>query len=100
MSEFSTNIDDENAICPYCKEEHYIDHEDFLDEDEESIINCDGCGKKFHHYTCYMIDQRTKPDCEINGDNHQYKTKELSTGENHGFCVVCGKCEPVKNWSR
>jgi hypothetical protein len=93
MSKFERTINDYNTECPYCGYEHDFENDSF--NEEQSVIECDSCGKKFYGYQCVMIDHRSEPDCELNDESHDYQMPKLGNGESHRFCSVCGKCEPI-----
>jgi hypothetical protein len=89
MSEFRDQIDSSNSICPYCEASYQVEGEDY--SENEQIIECDECGKKYYLSQDFSVDHCTQPDCELNGDKHQYKWRDTKRGGAF-FCKVCGKC--------
>jgi hypothetical protein len=50
-----------DAVCPYCGLPNYIEEEDYKGQDEETIEECGGCGKKFVHTIDYDIRFSSEP---------------------------------------
>ncbi len=75
-------IDNDNVICPYCKEK-CGDFESFGNnfDDESNDFECEECGKKFEGRRVMTIDYRTEKNCELNGEKHE-------SGKYH-----CKKCD-------
>lgn len=92
MSEFDERMDSNNVICPYCGYDYQPESEDF-DEDEQ-VEKCGACGKSFYHHDVVTYDHCTRPDCELNGENHKWETLSLRSGD-HDFCEVCGVIKPL-----
>ena len=50
-----------DAVCPYCGHPNYIETEDYKSQDEETVEECGGCGKKFVHTIDYDIRFTSEP---------------------------------------
>jgi len=92
MSDFEGQHDSNEAICPYCKYSYQVESEDYLEDVRPE--ECSGCGKKYYLSQSFSVDHTTEPDCELNGEPHQWKAESLGGGQEHPFCSVCGKCQP------
>lgn len=90
MSEFEEQADDNNAICPYCGNSYQVESE-YYDEDSREE-KCDTCGNKYWLSQYFSVTHKTRPDCTINGQDHQYELVELSNSQKAEFCLVCGDC--------
>jgi len=93
MSEYNEEIDGTNMICPYCKHEYQPEAESYS-EDEEAET-CDGCGKKYYARQDFCVDHWSRPDCELNGEKHQWEERNLNNGETRDFCAECGEIRPL-----
>lgn len=80
--------DDNDSICPYCGESYQVEGEDYSEDSQE--IECGECGKKYWLQTTFSISHTSTPDCELNGEEHQYLLNEAGTAY---FCSVCEKCK-------
>jgi len=81
-----------NRICPYCGFSYQVEGEDYSENMREE--KCDECGKKFYAQESFTVDHYATPNCELNGEAHQWEPFELRRGGHHDFCSVCGKCRP------
>ena len=88
MSEFYDMSDDSEVICPYCGHVYEPEAEDFYEDSR--VETCDGCGKSYHLSQYVSVTNETVPDCEINGEVHDFEAVEACT---HRFCVTCGAIE-------
>lgn len=88
MSEFSDQMDDGLVICPYCEYEYQREAEDY-DEDERAE-ECGRCEKKFYAHDSFTVTQHTRPDCELNGEKHDWS---VVANPEFVHCDTCGKCE-------
>ena len=68
MKELKKVVYDENkcnhnyeAVCPYCGCDNQIESEDYKGQDEETIEECENCGKKFIHTIDYCITFTSEP---------------------------------------
>jgi len=95
MSDYDEELDSSNVICPYCKHEYQPEPEDF--DEDESVEECSNCHKKFHHHDEITYDYHTRPDCELNDEEHKW---ELNEHTNHDFCEVCGIIRPFNDEQR
>ena len=89
---FDEQSDDSEMICPYCKEAYQPEGEDY--DDSGHIAECDDCGKKYHARQDFSVTHIATPDCELNGEEHQYSMHSLGGGREHPFCDKCSKCKP------
>jgi len=90
MAKFDTQMDSVNAICPYCEASYQVESEDYSEDSRAE--ECGNCGKKYLIYQSFSVDTITKPNCEINGDEHDFELVEL-TGGGAYFCTVCDECK-------
>lgn len=88
-TKYEDQIDSNNVICPYCKYEYQAENEDF--SEDTRVEKCEECGKKYHLHDSWSVDHHTRPDCEINGDQHKWEARQLTQGP-HDFCSVCDNC--------
>lgn len=88
MSKYRDCWDEENAICPYCECKIHVELEDYSESEQEQ--QCDECGKLFFLKQDSIVSHHTKPDCEINGIEHEYEEIKI-TGDVILFCMICGK---------
>ena len=86
MSKYENQIGDEQdgAVCPYCKTTHHIEGEDY--SEDVSKIEC-SCGKSFYCSQQINIQHDSYPNCELNGEEHQYE----AFGKGCFRCIVCGE---------
>lgn len=89
MSKYEHQIDDCNAICPYCKAEYQVESETY--DACQRTEQCDACGMFYHIHQEFTVDHNTAPDCKINKQEHDYEWKETNSGGAY-FCNTCGKC--------
>lgn len=50
-----------DAVCPYCGYENYIEPESYGGQDEETVEECGNCGKTFVHKIDYSITFTSEP---------------------------------------
>lgn len=89
--------EDNNAIiCPYCSAR---DDDAWEHRDESGIITCweDGCGKKFHWERCTSVEYRTKADCKLNNEEHNFRKpihwiKDDKNPQEEFHICDCSKC--------
>jgi hypothetical protein len=93
-SKYEDQADDNIVICPYCMAEYQPESEDF-DEDTRAE-ECEDCGKKFYLHQSFSVTHHTRPDCELNGDTHQFERVKLTDGREADFCTVCDRCRSIK----
>ena len=94
MSKYKSWSDNSDVICPYCKYEFQPEAEDY--SDDVVVEECGGCGKKFHRYDDLTITHYSKPDCDLNSDNHEWEEYQSIFGDYYRTCKVCGKLESAK----
>lgn len=93
-TEFDSMYENEGYRCPYCRALHYCD--DWGYDYEGEVMDCEECEKKFMATAVRTIDFVSKPNCEINGEEHKYEFNRVYKEYNSYFCSVCNKCELVK----
>lgn len=91
MSQFSDVYNNHEVECPYCGYAYQAEGEDYS-EDERSE-ECENCGKKYYHSDSFTVTHETRPDCKLNGMEHDYQLVDLGNGARHPFCTVCGDCQ-------
>lgn len=84
-------LDDSNRICPYCGAAYQPEHEDFSEDNR--IEECEGCKKRYHAYDSFSVTHYATPDCELNGEQHEWEPMPTSRGRTHPFCAKCDKCQ-------
>ena len=84
MTAYESQNDDSNAICPYCGSAYQVDDEDCAFDGRTE--QCDDCGKHYLLESFVEVTHRTSPNCELNGDAHDWEEKAT-----HKACRVCGK---------
>lgn len=94
MSTYEDQCDDNNSICPYCEESYQVEGEDYSEDEQE--IECSGCGKKYYLHQSFSVTHHTRPDCELNGEEHKFERILLGNGKEADFCTVCDKCRIVR----
>jgi len=90
MSKYEEQYDGSDSICPYCKHSYQVESEDYSEESQE--IQCDECGKKYYLHQYFSISHHSTPDCELNGEKHQFELIGLKNGSAY-FCKICDKCK-------
>lgn len=58
MSAEQYEFDHDNAICPYCKAENYVETEDYNSDERED--ECRECGKTYLVYQEYTVTHNTR----------------------------------------
>jgi len=92
MSEFYDTYNDDEVECPYCHYKYQPEAEDY--SEDRRAEECGECGKSFYLNQSFSVSHHTKPDCELNKENHDYQPFSISDGQTHPFCTVCEKCQP------
>jgi len=95
MSEYERESDNVDVICPYCGHRYQFESECFDDNERTEV--CDKCGKVYWLSNEVVLENYTWPDCELNGDEHQF-VKIIATG---GMpCFYCNVCGSIKKGGR
>lgn len=92
-AKFDVTFDDDERKCPYCGEGYQPDSEE-LSEDRR-VEECDGCGKKYYAYDGFSTTFYAEPDCELNGEEHDWRMRSVGGARRHSFCAKCDKCMPL-----
>ena len=87
-------INDDGRECPYCGYKYQPESEDYSEFDR--VEECDECGKKYHAHDVFSVSHWAKPDCELNGEQHDWQPRRLTGGRTHPFCSKCDTCMPHK----
>jgi len=86
-------MDDTLVECPYCGETYQPECEDFGEDCREE--ECNECGKTYLLSESFSVTHIATPDCELNGETHEYEDRSLGGGRTHPFCSKCSKCQPL-----
>lgn len=89
---FVQTYDTTNRECPYCGESHQPESADYSEDDRTE--ECGGCGKMYHACDSFTVTHYATPDCELNGEQHEWEARSLGGGRTHPFCLKCDKCQP------
>lgn len=92
MSKYKEESSKTGHICPYCKEEIACDRGRNFDHNEE-IEECEYCHKKFIATAELMFTFYSKPDCKINGEDHDFA---YLPGFKVNYCIKCGHMKQKK----
>ena len=92
MSEFRDTYNSDAVECPYCGEEYQPESEDYSEDEREE--ECSGCGSTYHVHQSFLISHQARPDCELNGKKHNYKSITFKNGKSAPFCTVCDNIQP------
>ena len=92
MSKYSNTINNDKVECPYCGYSYQREGEDISEDEREE--ECEECGKKYQTHDSFTVYHHAAPDCELNGEQHDYQPASLGNGKTHPFCTVCEKCQP------
>ena len=60
-------MDDNHAICPYCRHENHVEAEDYDSNEREQ--ECAECGKTYLQYDDFTVTHYTRP-CPQNKEAH------------------------------
>jgi hypothetical protein len=93
MSEFEDTSDDQNRICPYCGYSYQPESEDH--SPDRRVETCGGCDKRYYAEDEFSVEFKASPDCELNGEPHDWQDVDLRDGRKHPFCAKCDKCKPM-----
>ncbi|MCK5613690.1 hypothetical protein KAR91_68125 [Candidatus Pacearchaeota archaeon] len=96
MSKFEDTMNNYDVECPYCHYTYYPEGEE--NDEERRIEECQNCDKRFYRHDEITVDHHTSPDCELNGEQHDYQPCELNDGSFHHFCETCEKCMPRRKF--
>ena len=84
--------DDSNRECPYCGHSYQPESEDYSNDTREE--ECSECGKKYIAHDSFSVTHYATPDCELNGEQHDWQPRPLPGGRTHPFCERCDRCQP------
>lgn len=73
-----------SMICPYCSYAFQPEAEDYSEDPRTK--ECSECGKNFQMYQVFSVDHVAKPDCKLNGAEHQWYVRPSS---NYRRCKIC-----------
>lgn len=86
-AQFKSDSDDAVVRCPYCKHEYQPESEDYSENTREQ--ECSECEKKFWLYQNFSVTHCVKPDCELNGSQHEWDS--VRTNPAYQSCGICDK---------
>jgi len=93
QSKYTDELDDCEMICPYCGNKYQPEGEDYSEDCREE--ECEECGKTYHAHQSFSVTHHATPDCELNGEQHEWQAVSLGAGKGtHDFCATCDKCRP------
>jgi NAD-dependent SIR2 family protein deacetylase len=90
FSKYEDKFEDD-LTCPYCNYE-FTDSWESCTESSE-IIDCPECEKKFYGWMQKSIDYKSKPDCKINNEKHQFE----NVSDGWLKCKICGELKMEKS---
>lgn len=93
LPKYERRCDNNSSICPYCGVGYQVESEDYSEDTRE--IECDECGKKYFLHQSFSVYHHTKPDCILNGEEHQYRRVSIKGREAY-FCSVCDDCKAIQ----
>jgi hypothetical protein len=86
MSEYEQQMDEHEAICPYCGYNYQVESEDYdVDEREDE---CSHCGMKYYINQEFTVTHYTSPDCELNDLAHTWEYYDAN-GRKFRHCTIC-----------
>lgn len=89
MSKYHEINSSYDVLCPYCRHKYQPEMADC--DEYERVATCDKCGKKYFLSQIFDITHVTRPDCEINGEQHQLVGhNNASKTFSWQVCTVCG----------
>jgi DNA-directed RNA polymerase subunit RPC12/RpoP len=94
MSKYTDNSNDDGIECPYCGDKSFVEAESYSEDTRE--VECDACEKKFWQNESFTVSHEARPDCDLNGSQHQWEPITLRSGKSHDFCAECGECRAVE----
>jgi hypothetical protein len=86
-------FDDGERKCPYCSHGYQPEPCDYGEQWREE--ECERCGKSYHAHDSCTVTHYATPDCELNGDPHDWQDRAVGGGRLHPFCMKCDKCMPM-----
>jgi hypothetical protein len=84
----SDQYSDSFEICPYCEHSRHVESGDYTGDGDDTARQCDNCGKSYYYHTSYSVSHRTRGDCVLNGEEHDY-----SECKSNPQVLVCSKCD-------
>ncbi len=67
-------MDDNHAICPYCRHENHVEAEDYDSNEREQ--ECAECGRTYLQYDDFTVTHYTRPCPPPNDQAHSQKGRE------------------------
>lgn len=92
MSTYDETCDDHEVECPYCGSKYQPEAEDYSEDEREE--ECGDCGKKYFLHQSFTVTHHARPDCVLNGGQHDYRPFTMRDGTSVPFCDVCGRIQP------
>ena len=92
LGKYDETCESQGYKCPYCGEQHFCDDWGY-DYDGEKL-QCEECKKYFYATASHTTDFRSRADCELNDEKHQFEFRTFNDpNEGAFFCKVCGECK-------
>ena len=82
-------IGKDGFICPYCGCENYVESEDY--DEKKKIEKCCDCKKKFYGGQCFTVTHHSRPDCELNGEEHRWAIDTNYVNHEEEICLKCSQ---------
>ena len=86
-------FDDSVRECPYCGHTYQPESETY--SEDSWVETCDACDKQYHATDRFSVTHYAEPDCELNGEVHDWQDRYVRGGRKHPFCTKCDKCIPM-----
>lgn len=91
MSIYTDTADDQYRECPYCGHTYQPNEYDISEQEREQ--ECVKCKWKYFAYNLVSVTYHAKPDCELNGEKHEFEGSKFSNGNTYQYCKICDKCQ-------
>ncbi len=91
--EITDTFNSDGLECPYCGYVNHVEGEDY--SENTRVEECSECEKKFHGRQSFSVDHLADPDCELNGEAHEWKQAVHVDGKTGASAVFyrCSKCD-------
>lgn len=70
MAKHEQEFHESDSVCPYCQHSFQVEAEDYSEDTREVV--CFGCKKKYWLRQDFDVTHYSTPDCELNGQQHQW----------------------------
>ena len=89
MPRYREENSSDHRKCPYCGYTHHVEGEDYSEEDREE--ECSECGEKYWAAEVFEVTHFSRPDCALNGREHDWFEYVGHGQVLHRRCRECGK---------